>query len=238
MAFVPPSPLRAPSRTDCVVRRPCAVRRARSWRLCARSDGRGWLDSPGSVARAWESARRAACQTDLGRRHVAVLFVSGRCERALLMERAFTVVAEQRSRSRRLLVHSAGLDCEPGAELPHALLTFAAEHGLSVVETQPCARFDVTDFDFYDLVLAVDRNVRDRLCARAAARARTAGAQLADWERKIRLATDIDDECVVYSPAHPLDLPTFSEHSDPRTTMLHMQDACGRIFDTLIQRGL
>eukprot|EP00171_Calliarthron_tuberculosum_P009999 IDg9999t1 len=71
MAFAPPVALRALARVDSVARSSCTVRRARRWLLCAGGDvyGQGWLDSPGSVARAWQVARRTAGQTDLGRRH-------------------------------------------------------------------------------------------------------------------------------------------------------------------------
>lgn len=235
MAFLPPTVLRAASTTQHHDAR-CTKR----WRLCATSDVGGsaeWLESPGSVARAWQGARRAANRMDLERRHVGVLFVSNHCERALLAERAFILEAERRSRSRRLLIHSAGLYCAAGASLPHALLTFAEQRGLCVPESQPCARFDITDFDFYDFVLPIDQNIQDRISAIAVHSARTKGTQLAEWERKIKLFADFDGHACS-TAAHLLEIPAFSEHTDKHTIMIRIQNACVRILDELIVCGL
>jgi len=125
---------------------------------------------------------------DVKTRHVSVLCVSMNCERALFASRLFEHHAQMRSRSRRLLVHSAGINTAPGASLRPALLRFAAEISLPIPETKPCARFDgLYDFEFYDYILAIDEDTRDYLRLLAAKYAREHGGALAEWERKIRV---------------------------------------------------
>ncbi len=203
----------------------------------------GTMNSPASIARAWNAERKQKSVSDLvSQRHVNVLIVSYKCERALLAERLLQMHAHARSRSRRLLIHSAGLECVPGAALPHALLQFAAARGITVPEAQPCARFDpASDFEFYDLLLAVDRDVLESTKTLAERQARAVTGSLADWERKIRLFTDIEGKVnmdAVSQPSRVLDIPRFENVLNQNTAVDFISFHCTRALDSLIRRGL
>lgn len=207
---------------------------------CVQMSGDDSMKSPASIARAWNAGRRAKSASDLvSKRHVSVLIISNKCERALLAERLLHNHACARSRSRRLLIHSAGLQSSPGAALPHALLRFAAARGIAVPEAQPCARFDPTaDFDFYDLLLAVDRDVLQATRSIAERQARIVSGSLAEWERKIRLLTDIEGKFNLPNAARILDIPRFEHVIDHNTAVNSINLACVRALESLIRRGL
>lgn len=197
------------------------------------------LHSPSSAVRAWEAARTAAHRTDLTRRFVHVLFVSEDCHRAILAERLFFALAERRSRSRRLLVHSAGLDAIAGGSLPRRVLGAAAAAGINLADANHCARFDVDDFEFYDFILALDQAVLERVTRTAVDVARNRGGPLADWERKIRLAADFTGERARRPTAGaPLDIPRFPDDGEMAPAVDAIKVACGQVLDALIVAGL
>ena len=76
-------------------------------------------------------------------------------------------------KSDRLLFLSAGLTNEPGASVPPALVRAAAEHGVDLTDDNPRAAFDPSDLEYYDFILCVDREVRDKVLTLAALRAGT-----------------------------------------------------------------
>lgn len=91
----------------------------------------------------------------LPQRPVSLLFVSGRCVRALLAEKLMARLSLEagltssppahQGPSDRLLVLSAGLDNKPGAPIDRDVMAAAAELGIDITEDNPCARC-VTQF--------------------------------------------------------------------------------------------
>eukprot|EP00802_Teleaulax_amphioxeia_P007595 Tamp_07602.p1 GENE.Tamp_07602~~Tamp_07602.p1 ORF type:complete len:361 (+),score=43.31 Tamp_07602:637-1719(+) len=134
------------------------------------------------------------------RRYVSLLIVSEQCVRALLVEKkmqqllpAFFDSANEgnngelesratdrksewelratEKKSDRLLVLSAGLRNLPGAAVPKSLLIAAAERGIDLTDDNPRAAFDAEDLEYFDFILCVDGEVRDKLLQMAALRA-------------------------------------------------------------------
>lgn len=163
-----------------------------------------------------------------------------------------------RSRSRRLLVHSAGINTAPGASLRPALLRFAAEISLPIPETKPCARFDgLYDFEFYDYILAIDEDTRDYLRLLAAKYAREHGGALAEWERKIRVISNPDtyhsmnfdtryNNNIGYTTMSTTSstnwnygkIPEFRNSDEFALTIERLNSACQHCVDCLIASGL
>lgn len=85
---------------------------------------------------------------DLSRRFVSVLIVSSRCRRAAFAEKQLSLVAERQSRSRRLLVLSAGIDSAPGEMLPRKVVLSAMSRGIDLSDERPCAAFEINDCAF------------------------------------------------------------------------------------------
>jgi len=131
---------------------------------------------------------------------VSLLVVSEQCVRALLVEKkmqqllpAFFDSANEgnngelesratdrksewelratEKKSDRLLVLSAGLRNLPGAAVPKSLLIAAAERGIDLTDDNPRAAFDAEDLEYFDFILCVDGEVRDKLLQMAALRA-------------------------------------------------------------------
>jgi protein-tyrosine-phosphatase len=164
-------------------------------------EGTGGEDSSltaDSALEQWRRARQFHAQTlkyavGTSRRHVSLLVVSNDCIRALLVEKfmqkllpAFFAADDELAgselgssgggvpapkKSDRLLVLSAGLRNEPGAPVPVPLIAAAAERGIDLTDDNPRAAFDSEDLEYFDLILCVDRDVRDKVLEMAARRA-------------------------------------------------------------------
>jgi len=149
----------------------------------------------------WQSARQFHPQSlkfavGTSRRYVSLLVVSNNCIRALLVEkymqlllpaffaaedelaesadlenRVSSVAGYGEKKSDRLLLLSAGLHNEPGAPVPVPLLAAAAACGVDLTDDNPRAAFDGEDLEYFDLILCVDRAVRDKILEMAARRA-------------------------------------------------------------------
>lgn len=201
-------------------------------------------DSPTALLQSWRNSRSIAATLDLSRRFVSVLFLSNRCERACVAERTLMKLAEKYAISRRLLILSAGIDCQPGDLLPLRLVSSARERDIDLTGERPCAAFEVTDLDYYDFVVVVDRNVRDRLMRMAEVSAHTSGGHLYEWERKIRLLCDFDeslsnnDTPTSRRGVQPLDVPPFESTSTFAHSMDVISNACEHLVCTLLAAGL
>lgn len=209
-------------------------------RACEQDPYAHILPSAEAAINAWKERRNVATRGDLTRRFVSVLFVSNNCHRAIMAEKILALRAEQLSISRRLLILSAGIEAKPGDVLPRSLLLVAARYAINISENQPCAAFDIFDLEHYDFVLAMDRQIRDKLLLKAEAAARHTGAHLYEWERKIRLVADFDGSrgTARRSAGTPIDIPKFSVHSDPSIAIDAIQEACDRALRLLIACGL
>lgn len=201
-------------------------------------------DSPTALFQSWRNSRSIASTLDLSRRFVSVLFLSNRCERACLAEKTLMKVAEKYAISRRLLILSAGIDSQPGDLLPLRLVSNARERDIDLSDERPCAAFEATDLDYYDFVVVVDRNVRDRLMRMAEVSAHTTGGHLYEWERKIRLLCDFDESISNNATStsrcgvQPLDVPPFESTFTFGQSMDVISNACEHLVCTLLAAGL
>lgn len=100
--------------------------------------------------------------------------------------------------------------------------------------------------DYYDFVVVVDRNVRDKILRMAEKSAHDSGADLYSWERKIRLLCDFDGSRTrhdivsptVVRPDHVLDVPTFESPAGMDYSMDLISDGCKSVIRTLLDVGL
>lgn len=182
---------------------------------------------------------------DPSRQFVSVLFVSNKCRRACVAEKSLAKVAEHYAISRRLLILSAGIESKPGDLLPLALVSQARSMNVDLSDERPCACFEITDLDYYDFVVVVDRNVRDKLMEMAEACAHATGGHLYNWERKIRLLGDFDGAISTQqeSPhrrtsSQFLDIPRFDAGSDFSHSLEIIAARCEHVICLLLAAGL
>lgn len=94
--------------------------------------------------------------------------------------------------------------------------------------------------DYYDYIVVLDREVKDRLLRIAEATAHSSGAHLYEWERKIRLFCDFEG-CITprhHSTGRPLDVPSFGGSFQYDAVMDLIQDGCHSIARSLVTAGL
>ncbi|CAN8073576.1 unnamed protein product [Agarophyton chilense] len=206
-------------------------------RACASN---GFPSSPGGLVRAWAQSRSISSTLDLTRNFVSILLLSNRCRRAAFAEKQLLKTAERYSVSRRLLVLSAGLYSDPGEVLPWKLIKAAGERDIDLSDERPCAAFNLTDLDYHDYIVVVDRSVRDKLLLMAETHAHKSGGHLYEWERKIRLLCDFENALPRQqrSAGTPLDVPSFNAGSHMDTCMDIIQGGCETIIRSLITAGL
>lgn len=94
--------------------------------------------------------------------------------------------------------------------------------------------------DYYDYIVVLDRNVRDKLLHMAEAYAHTSGGRLYEWERKIRLLCDFENAMPrrQRSAGTPLDVPSFRGATRMQTSMEIIEAGCDTIARSLITAGL
>lgn len=94
--------------------------------------------------------------------------------------------------------------------------------------------------DYYDFVVVLDQNVRDKVIRMAEASAHTSGGHLYDWERKIRLLCDFDG--VISSQqsysSPPLDVPSFDSDAGFTYSMDAIDNGCEQLIRSLVAAGL
>lgn len=197
-------------------------------------------NSPGLLVRSWTDSRSIAATVDLSRRFISVLFISSRCHRAAFAEKQLGKLAEDYAVSRRLLILSAGLDCRPGDLLPFRLISAARSKDIDLSDERPCASFEITDLDYYDFVVVVDRHTRDRILNMAEAHAHTSGGHLYEWERKIRLLCDFSRSMTDThnSVSVPVDVPKMDDVSGSSYAMDVMRHGCEDIIRSLVAAGM
>lgn len=93
--------------------------------------------------------------------------------------------------------------------------------------------------DYYDFVIVVDQNVRDKLMSMAEASAHTSGGHLYQWERKIRLLCQFDGLISRSSfSAQTIDVPDFDSGGGFSNSMDAISDGCEQIIRSLVAAGL
>lgn len=94
--------------------------------------------------------------------------------------------------------------------------------------------------EYYDYIVVLDRNVRDKLLRMAEGYAHTSGGRLYEWEGKIRLLCDFENAMPrrQRSAGTPLDVPSFGGATRLQTSMEIIEGGCDRIARSLISAGL
>lgn len=95
--------------------------------------------------------------------------------------------------------------------------------------------------EYYDFVVAVDRNVKDYVLHMAEAFAQESGGHLYEWERKVRLLCDFDGtmpEHIAASAGTRIDVPCFGDVPEMGTTMQVIDEGCEAIVRSLVTAGV
>lgn len=108
-------------------------------------------------------------------------------------------------------------------------------------DERPCASFEISDLEYYDFVVVVDRHVKDHVMAMAEGFALSTGGHLYEWERKIRLLCDFDGTIpqeTTWSAGTPLDVPSFNAGPEYQSTMDVINSGCESMIRSLVSAGL
>lgn len=94
--------------------------------------------------------------------------------------------------------------------------------------------------DYYDFVVVVDRNTKERLLRMAEAHAHVSGGHLYEWERKIRLLCNFDGSLpeTQRSGGPPLDVPAFTSGADVQASMDIVERGCESLVRALLAAGM
>lgn len=95
--------------------------------------------------------------------------------------------------------------------------------------------------EYYDFVVAVDRDVKENVLRMAEGFALRSGGDLYEWERKVRLLCDFSGtmpQHVAKSVGTRVDVPVFGEGLEVGTAMEVIQTGCEDIAQSLVTAGM
>ncbi|GAQ92727.1 hypothetical protein KFL_011100030 [Klebsormidium nitens] len=125
------------------------------------------VDTVGDALLQWKMARmtEGGQSLDWGRYHLQVMFVDRyHMVRARLVEGLFTRIASWNGAGLALQPHSSGIDPAEGDSPPSRLLEEAGRLRIGqYIVTEPPTRFQRSDLDMHDMIVAVDIGVRDEI---------------------------------------------------------------------------